>query len=184
MNVTFVTGNQNKANYLAKLLGMPILHRKIDVDEIQSMDLHEVATHKAQQAYEVLKSPVLVEDQGLYFNALGGFPGPFIKFLVESTGDINVMCKVLHGFEDRSAVARTVFAYYDGSEMRLFEGELAGEIAEQPKGENGWGWDPVFCPEGFGGRTRAEFNPEEDDVSYMKIKPIQQVRDFLESKNE
>ncbi len=51
-SITFITGNQKKADYLAKYLGFPIEHQKIDLDEIQSLDLREIVEHKVKQAYE------------------------------------------------------------------------------------------------------------------------------------
>ena len=79
-NVTFITGNQYKADYLAKYFGYPIDHLKLDLDEIQSTSLNEIVKHKVRQAYEKIKKPVIVEDVALEFAALGGLPGPFIKF--------------------------------------------------------------------------------------------------------
>lgn len=78
--ITFITGNQKKADYLAKYLGFPVEHKKIDLDEIQSLDLAEIIEHKVKQAYEIVKTPVIVEDVSLEFSALGRLPGPFIKF--------------------------------------------------------------------------------------------------------
>ena len=51
-SITFITGNQKKADYLARYLGFPIEHQKIDLDEIQSLDLREIVEHKVKQAYE------------------------------------------------------------------------------------------------------------------------------------
>ncbi len=53
--LTFITGNQHKADYLAKYLGIEIAHRKIDLDELQSLDLHEIVTHKVKQAYDIVR---------------------------------------------------------------------------------------------------------------------------------
>jgi hypothetical protein len=58
MDVTFITGNQSKADYLAKYLGIPVKHVKLDLEELQSMDLHKIVEHKVRQAYEHIKSPV------------------------------------------------------------------------------------------------------------------------------
>src|SRR3989338_11344497 len=82
-NITFITGNQNKADYLARYLGFPAYHKKLDLDELQSLDLKEIVEHKVRQAYEKIKSHVIVEDVSLEFEALGGLPGPFIRFFVE-----------------------------------------------------------------------------------------------------
>ena len=58
--VIFITGNQGKADFLAKHVDYPIAHQKLDLDEIQSLDLPEIAKHKAEQAYKVVQAPVLV----------------------------------------------------------------------------------------------------------------------------
>lgn len=178
-NITFITGNQNKADYLARYLGFPVRHQKIDLDEIQSLDLKKIVDHKARQAYDVVKAPVLVEDVALEFSALGRFPGTFIKFLVDEV-PFETICRMLDGLLSRDAVAKCVFAYYDGGEMKLFEGSLNGVIAENPSGENGFGWDKIFIPEGYT-VTRAELNEEDDMKTYTTIKPFASLKDYLES---
>jgi inosine triphosphate pyrophosphatase len=176
--LTFITGNQRKADYMARHLGLEIDHQKLDLDEIQSVDLSEIATHKVKQAYELIKKPVIVDDVSLEFSALGGLPGPFIKFFVDHAG-LEACSRMLDGFSDRSATAKCVFGYYDGRDLKLFQGGLAGEIAQNPRGENGFGWDKIFIPEGYGGRTRAELTPEEDEATYTTIKPFNELRGFL-----
>ena len=178
-DVVFVTGNPNKAKYLADLLGFPIEHHNVELDEIQSLDVAEVAKHKAKQAYDVLKRPVLVEDQGMYLTALDGFPGPFIKFMINDGKRNDILMRVLDGFDDRSAQSRTVFVYFDGTDFHLFEGILVGMIAVEARGTGGWGWDTVFIPNGYGGRTRAELTKAEDHETYLISKPISAVADFL-----
>ena len=175
----FITGNQNKADYLSKMLGLRLEHKKIELDEIQAHSLEEIVTHKVKQAYEIAQAPVLVEDVGLGFDALNGLPGPLIKFFVETENGLQILCTMLDGFEDRKAVASCVYGYYDGSEVTLLRGELRGSIAKQPRGENGFGWDKIFEPIGYGGRTRAELNPDEDRETYTIIKPFAKLKDFL-----
>src|ERR1700733_10226043 len=104
MNVAFITGNQNKAKYLAKYLGLTIDHLKIDLEEIQSLDIKEVVEHKARQAYEKAKMPVLVEDQTLSFIELGRLPGTFSKFFEQELG-FEKYCRLLDNFKSRSALA-------------------------------------------------------------------------------
>ncbi len=177
----FITGNQNKANYLSRLLGIELEHQKIDLDEIQSTSLEEVVEHKVRQAYEIAKRPVLVEDVALSFAALGNLPGPFIKFFVEAPDGLENLCRMLNGFDSRRADASCVFGYHDGEQVKLFRGDLLGEIAIYPRGSNGYGWDKIFCPDGYGGRTRAELNAEEDAATYVTMKPITQLCEFLET---
>ena len=175
----YITGNQNKVDYLTRILGIELEHHKLDLDEIQSADPREVIEHKVRQAYEILKKPVLVEDTSLVFNALNGLPGPFVKFFVNAEDGQNIMCRMLDGFKDRSAYASAIYAYFDGEELHIFDGRLNGIIANTPRGGGGYGWDAIFEPEGYGGRTRAELSPEEDDESYKKIRDFGGLRAFL-----
>lgn len=177
---TFITGNQNKADYLQRLLGIDLSHKKIDLDEIQSLNLHEIVEHKVRQAYEIIKSPVIVEDVSLEFDALGGLPGPFIKFFVEDAG-LDKICRMLDGFSDRSAVAKCTFGYFDGHTLKMIDGQLAGEISRDPIGSNGYGWDQVFIPVGYGGKTRAQLDDAQNDETYQIIKPFDELRQFLSS---
>ena len=177
--ITFITGNQHKADYLSRMLGLPLKHRAVDLTEIQSTSLEEIVEHKVRQAYAVAKRPVLVEDVALEFTALGGLPGPFIKFFVEAPNGLENLCRMLDGFDDRSAVAACVFGYYDGEQIKLFRTELGGVIAKHPVGNGGFGWDKIFCPDDYGGRTRAELYTDEYVATYPTIKPIDAVRQFL-----
>ena len=175
-DITFITGNQSKADYLAKYLGLPVKHQKLDLDEVQSLDLHTIVEHKVQQAYRAVGTPVIVEDVALEFSALGRFPGTFIKFYVEEV-PFEVICRTLDGLS-RDAVARCTFGYYDGQDVKFFDGSLRGLIAEHPSGDKGFGWDKIFIPEGYS-MTRAEMDEDNDKSTYLKIKPFAQLKAFL-----
>jgi len=176
MSITFITGNQNKADYLAKYLGFPVDHVKLDLDELQSLDLKIIVEHKVKQAYDVIKRPVIVEDVSLECLALGRLPGPFIKFFVEEM-PAEDFCSLFIG-RNREAVAKCVFGFYDGETLKLFEGKLNGRIAEQPSGENGFGWDKLFIPDGYN-VTRASLSKEDDRKTYLQLKPFEEVKSFL-----
>ena len=175
-NITFITGNQNKADYLAKYLGFPVKHVKLDLDEIQSLDLKEIVEHKVKQAYEKIGTPVIVEDVSLEFKGLNGLPGPFIKFFVDNV-PFDTICSMLNN-NTREATAKCVFGYYDGINLELFEGSLEGTITETPAGDHGYGWDKIFIPSGYT-VTRAELNEEDDRKTYLMIKPFEALRNFL-----
>lgn len=177
-DITFITGNQKKADYLAKYLGFPVSHTKLDLDEIQSLDLKEIVEHKVRQAYDKVRSPVLVEDVSLEFEALNGLPGPFIRFFVDHV-PFETICSMISG-KSRRATAKCVFGYYDGELLSLFEGGLGGEIAEKPAGENGYGWDRIFIPDGYR-VTRAQLNEEDDQKTYLQVKPFAALKEFLET---
>jgi non-canonical purine NTP pyrophosphatase (RdgB/HAM1 family) len=178
---TFISGNQNKIDYLAKTLGVTLEHQKIDLDEIQSADPKVVITHKVKQAYDIIQKPVLVEDTSLSFNALSALPGPFVKFFVDAEDGLENMCRMLDGFTDRSAYGSVIYGYFDGTQIRYFEGRLNGTIATHPRGSGGYGWDQIFEPEGYGGRTRAELTPEEDVTSYNQLRDTAGLHAFLTS---
>lgn len=179
-HVTFITGNQNKADYLSKYLGHPVDHVKLDLDEIQSTKLNDIVEHKVKQAYNLIKRPVIVEDVALEFSALGGLPGPFIKFFIENM-PFDAICSMIGPGLTRKATARCVFGYFDGKELKLFEGSLNGEIAQKPSGDNGYGWDKIFIPENYT-VTRASLNEKDDQKTYLTIKPFAKLKSYLASK--
>jgi non-canonical purine NTP pyrophosphatase (RdgB/HAM1 family) len=178
--VTFITGNQRKADYLANYLGFPVDHVKVDVEELQSLDLKEIVKHKLRQAYMHVQGPVLVEDTSLEFTELGKLPGPFIKWFIQEIG-LEKLCGVLDD-KDRTAVARCMYGYFDGTEEKYFEGSMAGTISNKPMGDNGYGYDAIFIPEGYT-ITRAQMGEEDDKKTYLQIKPLAQVKEFLLAKN-
>lgn len=176
---TFISGNQDKIDYLSKALGFVLEHKKIDLDEIQSVDPRAVIEHKVRQAYGIIKKPILVEDVSLRFNALDGLPGPFVKFFVEAQDGLVNMCRMLDGFDDRSASGSVIYGYFDGNNLKYFEGRIEGSIVRGPKGDGGFGWDKIFAPDGYKGLTRAELSPEDYMVVYSKIRDIDSLRTYL-----
>jgi len=175
-SITFITWNQKKADYLAKYLWIEVLHEKIDLDEIQSLDLREIVEHKVRQAFEKTGKPVLVEDTSLRFEALGNLPGPFIKFFIQELWH-EWVCHLLDG-KNRRAVAQSMFGYFDGSRLECFVGELSGEISQVPWFDNNFGWDRIFIPDWFD-CVRSELDEADYKVTYLKVKPVEAVRDFL-----
>ena len=175
----FITGNQHKADYLSRQLGIAIPHQKVELDELQSTDLHTIVEHKLRQAFQIVGAPVLVEDVSLSFTALGDLPGPYIKWFVEGAGE-EACCRILDGFEDRSATIRCTFGYYDGIRMEFFDSELPGAVSDKPRGSNGFGFDRFFMNEGQS-VTRAEMSQEENEHTYATLmKPFAKVRSFIQ----
>ena len=176
LHVTFITGNPQKAEYVSRYLGFDVAHQKVELDEIQSLDLREIVHHKLQQAYAEVGAPVLVEDVSLEFDALGRLPGPFIKWFVDEM-DMQDIANMVPA-NNRTARARCVFGFYDGEEEQFFEGVLEGSVATTPAGDGGYGYDKIFIPEGYS-VTRAQMNEADDKATYLKTKPFEQVHDFL-----
>jgi non-canonical purine NTP pyrophosphatase (RdgB/HAM1 family) len=177
----FITGNQDKADYLTRTLGISLEHRKIDLDEVQSADPEKVIEHKVRQAYDLLGQPVLVEDTSLSFTALDGLPGPFIKFFNDAHDGMEMMCRMLDGFSDRTAYASALYGYYDGTTLKFFSGRLDGVIVQHPRGSGGYGWDAIFEPAGYPGQTRAELSPDDYIIVYNQVRDTDGLRTFLQS---
>ena len=159
MKITLVTGNPNKLKELKVLApkDMEFEAREIDLPEIQSLDLRAIVEDKVKKAYAIVKSPVIVEDVSAGLDDLADLPGPFYKFLRERLGDI-ILVKLAAIASDKVTI-RCLAAYYDGQQMLFGEGVLVGKVVE-PRGENGFGFDPVVVPTG-GDRTMAQMQPEE-----------------------
>lgn len=177
MNITFITGNAAKAEQLGRHLAYPVSHQNLDLVEIQSLDLHEIIEHKTKEAYKQVGGIVLVEDTSLTFNALGRLPGPLIKWFLTEL-DNTGLCKLLDAYDDRSAVAEVCFGLYDGKELRMFEGAARGSIAPTPRGEKGFGWDPIFIPEGHQ-KTWGEMDHEEQKETSMRRIALQKLESVL-----
>ncbi|MFA5714626.1 MAG: RdgB/HAM1 family non-canonical purine NTP pyrophosphatase [Candidatus Paceibacterota bacterium] len=171
----FVTGNHQKLKEFEEILGVKLGHLDLKLDEIQSVEAEEVAKHKAKQAYEILKEPVIVEDTGLYFEELKGLPGALIKFFVKKLS-LEQICSLVK--ENRKAKAVTCIAYFDSKDLKTFIGETEGKITVEPKGNNGFGWDPIFIPEGYN-KTFAELTDEEKTSKFMRKEAIKKLKDFL-----
>ena len=157
-----VTGNLDKWKEAQRILGKPLDREALDLPEIQAPTTREVALEKVRTAFAQLKKPVIVEDAGLEFAALGGFPGPFIKFW-EKLGGLESICHALDGCATREAVAVCVLGLCDESGARVVEGRVQGTISSRPRGDNGFGWDAIFIPEGET-RTFAEMTGAEKDA--------------------
>lgn len=173
----FVTGNEAKAEQLGQHLNYPISHQRVDLVEIQSLDLFEVVAQKAIEAYMQLQKPTLVEDTSLVFKSLGRLPGPFIKWFLQEL-DNEGLCRLLDGYQDRSALARVLFALYDGHQIKLFSGYMEGTIAQNPRGVRGFGWDPIFIPKGYT-KTWGEMDVNEQAQTSMRKIALKKLERYL-----
>ncbi len=180
-NITFITGNAAKAEQLGRHLQHPVAHKKLDLHEIQSLDLREVVEHKVREAYKQVNAPVLVEDTSLTFAAFGRLPGPLIKWFLTELDNAG-LCELLDAYEDRSCVAEVCFGLYDGATLEMFEGQAEGTIAPLPRGEKGFGWDPIFIPKGHL-KTWGEMDPEEQKETSMRRVALKKIEVFLNENN-
>lgn len=179
--ITFVTGNKAKAREVERILKIPLQVSQIELDEIQEIDLEKVALHKINQAFEIIKKPVIVDDVSVEIDAWNGFPGPLIKWLLRAgKGDASVLLKLLKGEKNRKAKARLAVGFHDGKKVHIFIGEVEGTISKEIRGENGFGWDPVFIPEGYT-ETFAQMPEQEKDPISHRGRALQKLSDFLKT---
>ena len=158
---TLVTGNPSKLAEARRLL--PGLQaEEVDLPEIQSLDLHEVLRAKGAEAFRRLGHPVIVEETGLEIHAFGGFPGPLVKWMLETVGPEGIARLTAHEGDTR-ATARCAMLFTDGERELIAEGSTAGHLVLPARGRRGFGWDPVFQPD-ESEHTYGEMTPEEKDA--------------------
>ena len=165
----FVTNNAAKVREASDILECSLEQISgLEIYEIQTNDIKKIVVHKAQQAYDELKYPVLVEDSGLIFTAWNGLPGALVKWFEVSVG-CHGLLKMLEGFENREAFAVCMSAVFDGQEMLVAKGEKKGKIANSIRGENGFGWDVIFIPDRHE-KTYAEMSSSEKNaISHRRL---------------
>jgi non-canonical purine NTP pyrophosphatase (RdgB/HAM1 family) len=106
-----------------------------------------VLAAKAAAALAATGRPVVVEETGLELAALGGFPGPLVRWMLEAVGAEGI-ARVARALGDTRARAVCVLAWTDGERTLRGRGETRGDLVLPPRGERGFGWDAVFVPEG------------------------------------
>lgn len=180
--ITFITGNPGKANLLNQYLDFPVIHKSLELVEVQSLDLATIVEHKAKEAYRQVGGPVLVEDTALRFLALGKLPGPLIKWFFMELGT-GGLCRLLDSYSDRSAVAEVQFGLYDGSSFQTFSGAVEGAVALTPRGSRGFGWDAIFVPAGFD-KTWAEMTDEEARAASMRVIALRKLEAYLKTRTD
>lgn len=160
-----VTGNRGKIAEARRLAGPDLEAVEVDLPEIQSLDLIEVLQAKADEAWAQVGRPLVVEEAGLELSALNGFPGPLVKWMLTATG-AEGLSRVGAALGNVGATARCALLYRDGDRTVIAKGVTTGTLVLPGRGEHGFGWDPVFLPDGET-RTFAELaGAEKDAVSH------------------
>lgn len=158
-----VTGNPGKLAEARRLAGFDFESATVDLPEIQSLSYEEVVREKAAEAWRLLGAPLVVEEAGLGLSALGGFPGPLVKWMLESAGAEGI-ARTGIALGDPHATATCLLLYKDAEREILAEGITHGTLISPGRGANGFGFDPVFLPE-RSGRTYGELDGLEKDAT-------------------
>ncbi len=166
----FATSNEGKAREFAEILKpVEVVPVRLELEEIQDARLDVISARKAMQAATVLGKPAVVDDSGLFVNALGGFPGPYSAYALDTIGCDGII-DLLASRDDRSASFVSVVSYAEPDTVaQVFRGEVEGTISTSTRGENGFGFDPVFE---YGDRTFAEMEPVEKNRVSHRFKAL------------
>lgn len=162
LNIAFVTGNKMKVREVEMILAengatngtnpeaglVKLRVVNVDLPEIQEVNTEAIAKEKALLGAQLAGGPCLVEDTSLKFHALGGMPGPYIKWFQERLKS-DGLYKILTAYEDKSATAVCTLAFCPAphADPVLFTGECSGTIVA-PIEKGGFGWDSIFVPDG------------------------------------
>ncbi|MEI7918281.1 MAG: non-canonical purine NTP pyrophosphatase [Candidatus Saccharibacteria bacterium] len=168
--IYFATGNAGKVISLQRYfkqndINIDIERVSVDMIEPQADTSTEVALAKARQAYAQLKKPVLVDDSSFHISALGGFPGPYIKYMLSTIGIVGIL-EFLKHHDDRSAYFLSSLVYIDDlGQEHIFEDEpYKGTIAERVadvNADNSWSdLHKIFIPAGTD-KVLAELSDDE-----------------------
>ena len=187
MKIVFATNNPNKLAEIQNALGgdfelvslkdigfegeIPETGRTLEANSLQ----------KATYIFDRYKTPVFADDTGLEVVSLNGLPGVDTAHYSgsrDADANMNKLLSELKFHDDRSAAFKTVIAFVTGEDKKLFSGEIQGEIAKVKSGEGGFGYDPLFIPEGEA-RTFAEMTMEEKKQKNHRVRALKKFTDYL-----
>lgn len=186
--LVFATNNAHKLEEIRAILGDRIevlslkdIHCDADIPETADT-LEGNAALKAEYIYRNYGMDCFADDTGLEVEALGGAPGVYSARYAgsghDSEANMKKLLAELNGVTDRKAQFRTAICLIEGGEKHLFEGIVKGEIIENKRGNSGFGYDPVFVPEGYA-ETFAEMGNDEKNKISHRARAVQQLCAYL-----
>ena len=185
--VFLATGNFHKFDEARRILseyGISLAMLRVKNVEIQSDSLMEIAVASAVDAFNRCHLPIIVEDAGLFVDALKGFPGPYAAYVYKTISNSGLL-KLMDNVMERKATFRSVIAYYDGkSRYSCFEGEAAGNVAHDEiwgTFNTGFGFDPIFQPTGSG-KTFAEMTIAEKNSYSHRANAVRRFAEWYQRK--
>lgn len=188
MKIVFATNNAHKLDEVRQVVGdkftLVSLRECGIVEDIPENEptLEGNALAKARYIYERTGADCFADDTGLEVDALGGEPGVrSARYATDGHDDEankRLLLERLQGVENRAAQFRTAVALIMGGQEYLFEGIVRGRIATEQHGEGGFGYDPLFVPEGYD-RTFAQMSAEEKNAISHRGRAVRKLAEFL-----
>ncbi|MGQ9506247.1 MAG: XTP/dITP diphosphatase [Candidatus Bathycorpusculaceae bacterium] len=184
--IFFATNNINKFNEARRVLAeykIAVGMLRVKTFEIQSESLEEIAKTSAIEAFKKSNLPLITEDAGLFIEALNGFPGPYAAYVYKVIGNKGIL-RLMENIENRKAKFQSVIAYCASkSETLCFKGEVAGIITrEERRGNEGFGFDPIFEPLNGVGKTFAEMTVEEKNRYSHRASALRKFAEWYKGK--
>lgn len=191
-NLVFATGNSHKLQEVQGLFkegfALSCLKDVNITEEIPETadNLVDNALQKAWYVYKKCGIPCFADDTGLEVEALNGAPGVYsARYAGEQKNsklNMLLLLKNMTGKENRNARFRTIIAYIDeNAQEHIFEGEIRGKIIENMAGENGFGYDPIFVPEGYD-KTFAQLSSEIKNTISHRARAMEKFLSYINSK--
>lgn len=186
--IVFATNNKHKLEELRAILGSQYDVRSLaeigcheDIPETGDT-LEENARQKAQYVFEHYHTDCFADDTGLEVDALGGEPGVHSARYADGTdhdseANMAKLLLKLGNTDHRSARFRTVIALIEGGTVHEFEGRVEGRITLQKQGTGGFGYDPIFVPEGYE-QSFSELGAEKNKISH-RARAVAKLCDYL-----
>ncbi len=186
MRILFSTTNKHKireANETSKIYGIRFEQININYHEIRDEKFENIASEGVKYVYKKIKKPVIVEDSGIIIDALNGFPGTFSAYVEKKLGNKGIL-NLMRDVEERNRTARYIsaVAFFDGKILKTFVGTVEGKISTWERGSGGFGYDPVFIPNGYK-ETFGE-NPEPKKEISHRRKSVETFCKFYVKYNE
>ena len=188
IDLLFATSNKNKILEIKKVLPKEFNIKSLDdigfCEEIPENEntIEGNAIFKANYIYKKYNLNVFADDTGLEVDSLNGKPGVhsarYAGISKNSTDNINKLLKKLKNKKNRKARFKTIIALILNSKIHTFEGVVEGNITKKPKGENGFGYDPVFIPRGYT-KTFGELSLEEKNSISHRSLAMNKLIDFI-----
>jgi XTP/dITP diphosphohydrolase len=180
----FVTGNIHKFNEARLILAkykVAVAMLRIEAIEIQDDSLENIAIKSVTDVAKKCDLPVLVEDTGLFIEALNGFPGPYSSYVYRTIGTKGIL-KLMENIDEREAYFQSVVAFNDPEEApRHFKGRVNGKISMEERGSSGFGFDPIFEPSGCRKKTFAEMATDEKNEYSHRAKALREFAEWYTS---
>ena len=178
MEINLVTSNLGKVKEFKAILGnsIKINHIEMEYRELRSDNPEEIARDAAKMLADKLQKPIVVEDSGLFIKALNDFPGTCSSYIHKRIG-LKGILKLMENIDDRTCYYKSAVGYCEpGKEPVSFLGEEKGTVAEEVKGNYGFGHDPIFIPEGT--RTTSGINSVGSEETYGEMENCENLKRF------